>query len=127
MTTEYSGQRQVYSSLSTDIDKYTVTIPVNPEIVITCEVSRGFIYSLNTGFSSLTTNPSVTFTLTNNSADVDYQCLRDIDGATFIVLTLLIIPGGELLEDTTIPNILTNYLHESVLENPIVNNIRFIR
>ena len=105
MTTEYSGQRQVYSSLSTDIDYYSVTIPVNPEITFTCEVSRGLIYVPTTGFSSLTANPSVTFTLTTNSADEDYQCLRDIDGVSFVVLTLRIIPGGELLEDTAKPNI----------------------
>ena len=96
MTTEYSGQRQVYSSLSTNIEYYTVTIPVNTEIVITCEVSRGFIYSLITGFSSFTANPSVTFTLTTNSESEDYWCIRDIDGVSFVVLTLLIIPGGKL-------------------------------
>ena len=95
MTTEYSGQKQVYSSLSTGIDEYSITIPVNPQIVITCEISRGFIYSLNTGFSSITTNPSVRFTLTTNSESGDYQCIRDIDGVYFLVLTLLIIPGGE--------------------------------
>ena len=96
MTTEYSGQRQVYSPLSTDIDYYTVTVPVNPEIVITCEISKGFIYVPATGFVSTTTIPSITFTLTNNSESEDYQCLRYIDDISFIVLTLRIIPGGEL-------------------------------
>ena len=96
MTTEYSGQRQVYSSLSTGIDYYTVTVPVNPEIVITCEISRGFIYVPATGFVSTTANPSVTFTLTNNSESEEYQCIRDIDSVSILVLTLNITPGGEL-------------------------------
>ena len=44
MTTEYSGQREVYP-LSNGA-YHTVTIPVNtPDIVITCEISRGYMYS----------------------------------------------------------------------------------
>ena len=96
MTTEYSGQRQVYSSLSTDIDYYSVTVPVNTEIVISCEVSRGSIYSIITGSSSLIANPSVTFTLTNISGSEDYRCIRDIDGVSILVLTLNVTPGGKL-------------------------------
>ena len=96
MTTEYSGQREVYS-LSYG-DYYTVTILVDrPDIVITCELSRGFIYSRSTGFSSTTTNPSVTFTLTNSSGSGLYHCLRDIDGVSFAVLTLNIVAGGQLI------------------------------
>ena len=95
MTTEYSGQREVY-----DVSNgayHTVTIPVNTsDIVITCEISRGFIYSQSTGFSSTTTNPSVTFTLTNTSGSGEITCLRDISGVSFGVLTLNIVAGGEL-------------------------------
>ena len=95
MTTEYSGQREIYQLSS--VDYYTVTIPVDtPDIVITCEISRGFIYSQSTGFSSTTTNPSVTFTLTNSSGSDEYKCQRDIDGVSFTILTLDIVAGGEL-------------------------------
>ena len=95
MTTEYSGQREVYSSSPSGVHYYTVTIPVDtPDIVITCEISRGFIYSRSTGdITSITTNPSVTFTLTGSG---EYICLRDIDGVSFTILTLDIVAGGEL-------------------------------
>ena len=95
MTTEYSGQREVYQLSSAEY--HTVTIPVNTsDIVITCEISRGFIYSQVTGFSSTTTNPSVTFTLTYSSGSGEITCLRDMPGVSFLVLTLNIVAGGEL-------------------------------
>ena len=103
MTTEYSGQREVYPLSSASY--YTVTIPVNtPDIVITCEISRGYIYSRSTGFSSTTTNPSVTFTLTNTSGSGEIACVRDISGVSFAVLTLYIVAGGELYRDTSLSN-----------------------
>ena len=95
MTTEYSGQKEVYQLSSGDY--YTVTIPVDTtDIVITCEISRGFLYAPNTGLTSTTNNPSVTFTLTNSSGSGGYQCLRDIDSVSFTILTLDIVAGGEL-------------------------------
>ena len=96
MTTEYSGQREVYSSSPSGVHYYTVIIPVDtPDVVITCEISRGFIYYQNTA-GLITTNPSVTFTLTNSSGSGVYNCLRHIDRVSLTVLTLEIVAGGEL-------------------------------
>ena len=95
ITIEYSGQKEVYQLSFASY--YTVRIPVNtPDIVITCEISRGYVYSQSTGFSSTTTNPSVTLTLTSRSGSGKITCIRDISGVYFVVLTLNVVAGGEL-------------------------------
>ena len=114
ITIEYSGQREVYQLSSANY--YTVTIPVNtPDIVVTCEFSRGYIYSQNIGFSSTTINPNVTFTLTSRSGSREVVCARDISGVSFGVLTLDIVAGGELCGDIDYTRnriFLTHSLHE---------------
>ena len=97
ITIEYSGQREVYDLSNSAY--HTVTIPVNtPDIVITCEISRGYMYSQSIGFTSTTTNPSVTFTLIYSSGSGEITCIRDISGVSFSVLTLNIVAGGSYIE-----------------------------
>ncbi|KAI6649158.1 hypothetical protein LOD99_11527 [Oopsacas minuta] len=77
-TVEYSGSTSLYS-LSSD-DYYTISIPVNTDVSITCEVSTGIIYTSTGGIIGPTTNPSTTFTLTNTTGSGPYKfkCTRGV-------------------------------------------------
>ena len=74
---------------------HTATIPLNtPDVMITCQVSRGvIIYPINE-VTPVATDPNVTIALTNTTGDGEYQCYRTIANTYIIVLTLTVERGG---------------------------------
>ena len=78
--------RQVYTLSSGST--HTATIPLDTsDVKLTCELMRGSIET-PTGQTAPTSDPSVTFSLTNTSVEGDYTCYRDIFNRRHSVLSL---------------------------------------